>query len=211
MVIYYLMVKTHRITGLKYLCQTTKKDPYKYKGSGLYWVKHLKKHGSDFDTHIILKCYTKSALKEWGLYYSKLWSVVQSKQWANVVEEQGQGGDTMSGTGYKHTEEVLQKIREARSNQIITLETRQKLSSYMKGDNNPSKRDCVRKKISDKLKNRPMTWAYKRTEELNTKMSEIKQKYNPGFSQQATCPHCLKTGQYAGMKRWHFDNCKGRK
>ena len=23
-----------------------------------------------------------------------------------------------------------------------------------------------------------------------------------------TCPHCNKTGGNAGMKRWHFDNCK---
>jgi len=23
-----------------------------------------------------------------------------------------------------------------------------------------------------------------------------------------TCPHCSKTGQMSGMKRWHFDNCK---
>lgn len=23
-----------------------------------------------------------------------------------------------------------------------------------------------------------------------------------------TCPHCSKTGQAAGMNRWHFDNCK---
>lgn len=23
-----------------------------------------------------------------------------------------------------------------------------------------------------------------------------------------TCPHCNKTGQAAGMNRWHFDNCK---
>jgi hypothetical protein len=22
------------------------------------------------------------------------------------------------------------------------------------------------------------------------------------------CPHCGKTGQAGGMKRWHFDNCK---
>jgi len=28
MTIYYLMVKTHNITGLKYLCQTSKQDPY---------------------------------------------------------------------------------------------------------------------------------------------------------------------------------------
>ena len=23
-----------------------------------------------------------------------------------------------------------------------------------------------------------------------------------------TCPHCAKTGQAAGMQRWHFGNCK---
>jgi hypothetical protein len=24
----------------------------------------------------------------------------------------------------------------------------------------------------------------------------------------ATCPHCNKTGNHAGMHRWHFNNCK---
>ena len=25
-----------------------------------------------------------------------------------------------------------------------------------------------------------------------------------------SCPHCSKTGGYAAIKRWHFDNCKGK-
>ena len=33
----YLYVKQHNKTGLKYFGKTTKKDPLKYKGSGLYW------------------------------------------------------------------------------------------------------------------------------------------------------------------------------
>ena len=24
------------------------------------------------------------------------------------------------------------------------------------------------------------------------------------------CPHCNKVGGRGGMKRWHFDNCKGK-
>jgi hypothetical protein len=24
----------------------------------------------------------------------------------------------------------------------------------------------------------------------------------------ATCPHCNKSGNHAGMHRWHFNNCK---
>jgi hypothetical protein len=87
------MVKTHKITGLRYLCQTKRKDPLKYLGSGKYWTRHLNQHGPHIETRILIKCYTKSALKSWGIYYSKLWSVVKSKKWANLKEESGDGGD----------------------------------------------------------------------------------------------------------------------
>lgn len=39
----YLYVKTHNITGLKYLGKTNNKDPHSYKGSGKYWILHCKK------------------------------------------------------------------------------------------------------------------------------------------------------------------------
>jgi hypothetical protein len=38
----YLYVKTHNKTGLKYLGQTSQKDPHKYPGSGTRWRHHLK-------------------------------------------------------------------------------------------------------------------------------------------------------------------------
>jgi hypothetical protein len=90
MIIYYLYIKTHKITGLKYLGQT-KQDPFKYKGSGVYWKRHLKKHGNNHNTEILQKCYTKTALTTWGIYYSDLWSVIESKKWANLREESGNG------------------------------------------------------------------------------------------------------------------------
>jgi len=37
----YLYVKIHNVTKLKYFGKTTK-NPYNYKGSGLYWKRHLK-------------------------------------------------------------------------------------------------------------------------------------------------------------------------
>ena len=92
MITYYLYVKTHNKTGLKYLGQTTAQDPYKYQGSGDRWTNHIAVHGYNVNTVIIQKCYTKSALKSWGLYYSNLWSVVESKKWANLKPEEGQGG-----------------------------------------------------------------------------------------------------------------------
>lgn len=97
MTIYYLMVKTHNITGLKYLCKTNNKNPFKYKGSGVYWKKHIKKYGCDVTTEILKECQNIEELKHWGLYYSKFWNVVASKDWANLVEETGQG----SGSHWK--------------------------------------------------------------------------------------------------------------
>ena len=38
---YTLMIKTHNITGLKYLCKTVNSEPHKYMGSGKYWKKHF--------------------------------------------------------------------------------------------------------------------------------------------------------------------------
>lgn len=100
--IIYLYVKTHKITGLKYLGQTSSKDPYKYKGSGVYWNLHLKKHGNEVDTTILAECNSKEELKEQGLYYSRLWDVVNNPEWANLKEEQGDGG--------RQSEEVRRQI-----------------------------------------------------------------------------------------------------
>lgn len=97
MTIYYLCVKTHKATGVKYLCQTTKKDPYTYLGSGTYWLLHLRKHGRNIDTEILRECSSSDELKHWGQYYSTLWNVVDSPEWANLKPETGQGGSINLG------------------------------------------------------------------------------------------------------------------
>ena len=44
----YLYIKQHSITKKMYFGKTTRPDPMKYKGSGVYWLRHIKKHGSRF-------------------------------------------------------------------------------------------------------------------------------------------------------------------
>ena len=90
---YYLYVKTHLKTGLKYLGYT-KKNPYTYRGSGHYWLLHIEKHGYDVWTNIIFQTEIKTQIKEEGLYYSKLWNIVESEEWANLIEENGSGNAT---------------------------------------------------------------------------------------------------------------------
>jgi hypothetical protein len=92
MTIYYLYVKTHNITGLKYLGFTGRKDPHKYPGSGTRWLNHLHKHGFNYCTDIIKECTTKDEIKTHGIYYSQLWNIVKDKSWANLKEERGDGG-----------------------------------------------------------------------------------------------------------------------
>ena len=99
--IIYLCVKTHNITRLKYLCKT-KKNPFKYKGSGLDWLTHLKHYGNNHSTEIIGKYKSNEELSIAGKYYSKLWQVVTavddfgSKIWANRIPETGGGGHDCS-------------------------------------------------------------------------------------------------------------------
>lgn len=92
----YLYVKTHRQTGLKYLGKTTSSNPYKYKGSGTVWIRHIKKHGYDVETEILLETEDKNEISKWGEYYSNLWNIVESKEWANLTFETGAGGMTSS-------------------------------------------------------------------------------------------------------------------
>jgi hypothetical protein len=99
----YLYIKTHNKTGLKYFGKTTKKNPYKYLGSGKHWLAHLHKHGVDYTTEIY-GCYTdKQECLTAALEFSKKHSIVESAEWANLRVESLDGGDTSNTQGYKNS------------------------------------------------------------------------------------------------------------
>ena len=143
MTIYNLYVKTHSITGLKYLGYTKKEDPHAYYGSGIYWKRHLKKHGYTYTTEILLKCQTVDEIKKWGPYYSTLWNIVKetdsngNKIWANEKPETGDGGSGLKSKetrekiraanagekngmyGKTHSKEARNKIKLKRAHQVV--------------------------------------------------------------------------------------------
>lgn len=108
----YLYIKTHNDTGLKYFGKTTKKDPHKYTGSGKYWKRHLKKHGSNYSTEIVATFEDESSCQEFALNFSKENEIVNSDEWANLQEENGLDGAPTGRAGHKFTQEQLQKISE---------------------------------------------------------------------------------------------------
>lgn len=136
----YLYVKTHNITGLKYLGKTTAKDPHKYAGSGADWKTHLKEYGADYTTEIIRECQTNRELYEWGKHYSNLWNVVESTEWANRIPETGGGGS--------HTEERKELFRQqqlGRKKPPRTKEHTEKIAVQLRGRLNPKTAEGLRK------------------------------------------------------------------
>lgn len=156
----------HKISprGLNYLGSTTNINPLKYKGSGIYWRNHLKKHkieSHEVKTVILFKTFDKKALREAGLYYSTLYNVVESKLWANLIPETGDGvlkaklteehkrKISDAGKGRVISPETREKLRKAHLGKKHRKETKLKLSLAKKGKNGPKHSEKTRKKISE--------------------------------------------------------------
>lgn len=85
----WLMIKQHRVTGLKYFCKTYIGNPVTYKGSGVYWKKHLKKHGKFIDTIWFQLFYDRDEIIEYATKFSIDNNIVESEDWANMIIETG--------------------------------------------------------------------------------------------------------------------------
>lgn len=102
---YTLMIKECNKTGLKYLCKCASHiDPYRYRGSGIRWINHLKKYhqpwtNPSLTTTILHTNLNKRQLKILGQHYSDLYGIVKSNNWANLIAETGDGGWINDQTG----------------------------------------------------------------------------------------------------------------
>ena len=176
-----LYILQHSVTKLKYFGKTTQ-DIRKYKGSGVYWTDHIKKHGKKHVvTRYVSKPYTDSdTISKRALVFSIRHNIAESKDWGNIKPENGlDGGGTMKGK--THSAETKQKISDAKKGKTRSAETKQKMADAKKGKPRSAE---TRQKISDAKK---------------------------GISQpKVTCPHCGVVSNPGNMNRWHFDNCKSK-
>lgn len=100
MKITYLYAKQHNVTGLRYFGKT-QHNPYKYKGSGTYWVSHCRKHGWDVTTTWVQAYTDNQLLNEEALFFSTVYDIVKSKEWANLRPENGLDRVVAGGPGPK--------------------------------------------------------------------------------------------------------------
>jgi hypothetical protein len=205
MTIYYLYVKTHRITGLNYLGYTSKLDPHKYTGSGTRWNLHLQKHGYLYDTKILHRCISKSAIRAWGLFYSRLWSVVNSKKWANLKEENGDGGGCFGEVNgmYGKTHSDFEKIAQA-ARAIMRFKGKSYEDLYGKEKSAQLKKSrsmSTKGKDNSGLAN-PMYG--KKHADSAKELQSIRAKNRS----KSECPHCKKFFAPSPLARYHGNNCK---
>lgn len=107
---YYLMVKNPKGHKVKYLCKCMdNRDPYEYKGSGVFWRKIIKKLGVEIETEILGHYETKETLREAGEYYSEKFDIVHNREWANLIPEIGDGGSTTAGWVRAYNEQTKEE------------------------------------------------------------------------------------------------------
>lgn len=207
---YYLMIKTHNVTGLKYLCKCTDRDPHTYRGSGVYWKKHLTKHGYDISTQVIFQSEDIDEFSKICLDYSQDLDVKNSKEWANLILETGLDGGTTHNNphwlkGFKHSEESRKKIaiasRQRATGRKLSDETKQKISKKLKGQ------DCFwlkgvektlehKEKLSNSQIGKPKNYSDDQIDNLKDSMKKLsKTMYK--------CSICGKIGNAGQIGRYH--------
>ena len=187
--IIYLYVKQHSVTGLKYFGVTKRSNPFQYKGSGKYWLRHLNKHGTNsvktidiwgFDNQI--EC------TEFALKFSKDNNIVESSDWANLKQENGKDGNVLGMSLSKDWKDNISKAQRGLKKAPCSEETKRKISVAKAGksgiprtkefkkmqsdrmkENNPAKQDYVKAKISNTLKGRKRGAHSKLTKERMSK------------------------------------------
>ena len=124
----WLYVKQHNQTGLKYFGKTVEENPVSYKGSGVYWNSHLKKHGNDVTTIWCHLYEDEEQLVEEALAFSEYHDIVKSEAWANLQPENGR-----NGTCGPKSEEHKRRIGLAHKGRFVSEETRKKIGESSKG------------------------------------------------------------------------------
>lgn len=193
----FLYIKQHSITGKLYFGKTTQ-NPETYLDSGVYWTKHIKKHGKHYVINLwYCLFYDRRQCEDFALSFSKTQNIVESTSWANYTFENGTDG---FASGEDHP----------MRNPLV----RQKLSSSTKGVPKAPKTEDHKRKISQALSQIP------RTSESNVKRSRT-MKGNTNSTgphtlvddyhtarPKLTCPHCGKETAINIAKSKHFDKCK---
>ena len=196
----YLYVKQHSVTGLKYFGKTTRKDPYKYNGSGKYWKHHISKYGKD--QVITLEIWSfddEEECSKFALDFSIKNNIVESAEWANLIPENGLDGRPKG----------LPLSEEHRKKMTGRVRSKEHCKNLSKNHARPFLGKKFSKEHRQKLSENNVGFKG-RSHSIETKLktSESLKKAYAERCHVRVCPHCGVSGRGANMTRYHFNNCK---
>lgn len=125
----FLYIKQHTITGKLYFGKTTKNNPELYTGSGTYWLRHLKKNGSNITTLWFCLFLDQETLTSFALSFSKNNDIVKSNDWLNLQDENGIDGWV---PGQPQSQNSNLKRSKTLKHRIFSEETKRKMSMAQK-------------------------------------------------------------------------------
>jgi len=179
--------------------------PYRKQGRNMTWKAEVAKIGT-FSVQIV-----QDNLTEEKAFALEVELIAEFRASGVMLVNQTRGGDGCKSLIF--TTEIIEKLKAARAKQappslgyVHTEAAKQKMQEKHFGKNNPMFGKKHSEETRAKFKNRPIVraWAGKKmSSDIKKKMSES-HKSHPDL----TCPHCNKTGGYAGMRVHHFNNCK---
>jgi len=191
---YTLYIKTHKITGLKYLGQTSY-DPYRYSGSGKDWVPHLSQHGYNVETEILYSGTDRKIMSQLGRYYSTLLNVVNAsddfgnKIYANRIPETG-GGVAAKNNRFKKQNDgssvSLDRVRAGTHHLLRRADGTSHATDAVKNGTHNFLGGTIQRKVNKRM--------------LDDGTHPAKQLW--------TCVHCNVSGfGKSNYARYHGDNC----
>jgi hypothetical protein len=152
----YLYIKIHTKTGLLYFGKTVN-DPYKYTGSGKYWLRHIKKYGKEhIETLWVHLFLNQQFLTLFATCFSEKANIVKDKRWANLDIETGLSGGYRQNNYFK-TLNKLPRSLICRQNMSITrkgtkksLDHKTAIATSMQGKNKGKPKPLVICRLSDR-------------------------------------------------------------
>ena len=202
----YLYVKQHNTTGLKYFGRTIQ-NPFKYNGSGSYWINHLKKHGYDISTLEVYTFDDQDLCTDFALNFSRNHNIVESKNWANQIPEDG---TAKGGFPKGHIPWIKGRTKETDYQLLDSAIKRSAIlkEKYEKGFVSPSKGKEFSENHKENLKkNHKGMVGLSHSPETLLKMKETHKKIH---QTKYECIHCKGHYNVSHLARWHGDNCKLR-
>jgi hypothetical protein len=178
----YLYIKQCSHCELKYFGKTQNPNPYDYKGSGKYWLEHLKKHKAKFLTLNVYFFEDQKEATAFALRFSEYNCIVESSLWANLKYENARdGGAEFLSLASR------QKISKAIKGKLVSEDTKKRISenhACVSGENNPMYKKRHKIESIEKMKLNRRTqfgetnpfYGKKHSEETKRKISETKKR-----------------------------------